>query len=159
MPEFDIMTLPGMAGAVALMEGGYSMAGASVAHRNLTFTVTDQHLKLLGAAQVKWSSEIDGTMFGSPIIDPRRPYGESDVIRSMIRILDYKMPWQTGSKKWDPEVDEIPDSTYNALEQLHSETEIALKICLNRQSFETGQFYWPEPGDPWLKVGEEDRTA
>jgi hypothetical protein len=130
------------------------MSSSSVAHRNTIFTVTDQHLRLLKAASVKPSSEIDGSMFGAPTIDPRRPYGDRDVYRSMIRILDYKMP-PNGSQKWDVETDEIPDATENALDQLHSEIEIVLKICLNRQSFETGQFYWPEPGEDWVKVGEK----
>jgi|SRR5665213_1008699 len=129
---------------------------STIEHRNPTFTIEQDHLKLLKASVIAWSSQWDGTMFGAACIDPKRPYGDRDVYRSMIRILGWKMPKVTklnvGSVEWDIEKDEIPFDTMNRLEQLHQETELALRICLSRGVFETGVFKWPEPGGEWKKV-------
>jgi hypothetical protein len=48
------------------------------------FTVTDEHLRLLRRAHVFW----DEAEFGAPSIDPKRPYGNSDVRGDMAEILD-----------------------------------------------------------------------
>lgn len=149
--------MPGLWQAMALMGGGGPSVSSTIATRPTTFTITPDHLKLLKASVIKWSSEIDGTLFGSAIIDPRRPYGDKDVYRSMVKILDFKLPFDT-KKDFDIETDDLPYQTENRLEELHQETQIALAICLNRQSFETGQFYWPEPpAVDWVKVGDRDK--
>jgi hypothetical protein len=129
---------------------------STIEHRNSTFTIKKDHLKLLKASVVAWSSQWDGTMFGAACVDPRRPYGDTDVYRSMVRILEMKMPKVTklnvGTREWDIEQDEIPFDEMNELEQIHQETEIALSICMSRGKFETGIFRWPEPGGEWEKV-------
>jgi len=129
----------------------------TIEHRSATFTVKSDHLKLLRASVVAWSSQWDGSMFGAACVDPRRPYGDVDVYRSMIRILDVKLNRVADIKTadwrdWDIETDEIPMEEMNRLEQLHQETEIALAICLSRGVFETGVFKWPEPGGKWEKI-------
>lgn len=48
-----------------------------------TFTVTDDHLKLLRRASVGWSD----CEFGAPEIDPKRPYGNSNVLGDIAEIL------------------------------------------------------------------------
>ena len=101
-----------------------------IEHRNATFTVKQDHLKLLKASVVSWTSRWDGSMFGAACIDPERPYGDQDVYRSMIRILDWKLNRGDEAERrlanWDIETDEIPFDEMNRLEQLHQETEIAL---------------------------------
>jgi hypothetical protein len=47
------------------------------------FTVTEDHLKLLRRAYIGW----DDCEFGAPGIDPKRPYGNSDVIGDIAEIL------------------------------------------------------------------------
>jgi hypothetical protein len=47
------------------------------------FTVTDDHLKLIQHAYTSW----DHCEFGAPEIDPKRPYGDTWVHFSMIKIL------------------------------------------------------------------------
>jgi hypothetical protein len=129
---------------------------STIEHRNPIFSVTRDHLKLLKSSVVAWSSQWDGTMFGAACVDPRRPYGDRDVYRSMLRILGWKMnrvaDLRTAEfRDWDIETDEIPIDEMNRLDQLHQETEIALRICLSRGEFETGIFRWPEPGGEWVK--------
>jgi hypothetical protein len=47
------------------------------------FTVTQDHLALLAEMETSW----DDCEFGAPEIDPKRPYGNSDVINDMRDIL------------------------------------------------------------------------
>ena len=153
MPQEPVVPTGAWQAAVMAAMGGSELVSSSIEHRNQTFTVTAQHLKLLRAATVAWSSQWrDDLDPGAPCIDPRRPYGDKEWARSMILILDYKMPNVKG-RAWT-EDDEIPDQQYNALEQIHQETEIALRICLNRGEFVSGTYYWPEPGEDWVEVGK-----
>ena len=145
--------MAGWQAAVMAAMGGSGLVSSTIEHRPSTFTIKENHLKLLRAAVVAWSSQWNGELFGAPCVDPRRPYGDQDVYRSMVRILDWPMPWKTGKKKFDIEKDEIPDDQVNLLEALHQETEVALRICLSIGTFETGTYEWPEPGKPWVKVG------
>jgi hypothetical protein len=125
------------------------------AHKDENFTVTERHLKLLRASRIAWSSQWDGTLYGAACVDPRRPYGSADVVRSMIRVLEWKMPNVKGHP-WDPETDDIPDNIYNTLEELHAQTEIVLRIAMDTGKFEAGHYYFPaKEGDPWRKVGEK----
>jgi len=48
------------------------------------FTVTDEHLRLLRRACVWW----DELEFGAPGIDPKRPYGNSNVFADIAEILE-----------------------------------------------------------------------
>lgn len=87
------------------------------------FEITDEHLKLLKNSNVVW----DSSEFGAPAIYSKKPYGNSDVINDIFKILEWN------------EVDDIENKTRQA-ERLHKETEIALQICLSNQKFETGMF-------------------
>jgi hypothetical protein len=49
----------------------------------MEFTLTENHLKLLQKMWVGWST----CEFGAPEIDPKRPYGNSDVIGDIHEIL------------------------------------------------------------------------
>ena len=48
------------------------------------FTVTDEHLQLFRRAHVFW----DEAEFGAPSINPKRPYGNSNVYADIAEILD-----------------------------------------------------------------------
>jgi hypothetical protein len=79
------------------------------------FTVTDEHLRLLRAAYVGW----DDMEFGAPSIDPKRPYGNSDVVADI--------------EVWEEENE-------RRLTQLHRDTETALQIVLVTGSFAAGTY-------------------
>lgn len=49
-----------------------------------TFLVTDDHLKLLTRTYFGYN---DGCEFGAPEVDPKRPYGNSDVYGDIAEIL------------------------------------------------------------------------
>lgn len=95
-----------------------------------TFTLTAQHVLLLSHMCVRW----DDCETGAPAIDPKRPYGNSDVFDDMREIL---------------KDEKISDGL---LWTLHKETEVALQIVLQSQSFKPGNFVCPEFGK-WRRVG------
>ena len=100
-----------------------------------TFTVKDEHIKLLKAARVRW----EDCEFGAPAIDCKRPYGNSDVYGDMAEILG---------------VPDEPES-YPELLKLHQELEIVLQILIDNLSIEVGTYKQNDrySDDLWRKVG------
>lgn len=95
------------------------------------FTVTDEHLTLLRHARVDW----DGCEFGAPAIDGKRPYGKSDVLRSMAELLhpEFKDMRSGAAMDW------LEDNA-DRLGRLHAETGVALQIALVTGEFRTGRY-------------------
>jgi hypothetical protein len=99
-------------------------------HRVTEFTVTDEHLRLLRLAHVFW----DEAEFGAPSINPKRPYGNSDVYRDMAEILDVpENEWEDEGRDWSL-------GTKWRFRRLHVETAIALQIALATGEFGTGRY-------------------
>lgn len=97
---------------------------------DLTFTLTDAHVKLLQRAFVRW----DDCEYGAPAIDPKRPYGNSDVEHDIAEILG-----------WEIQTDEDDDRFLTRLqvetaEIFHRETETALQIVLRTGSMAVGTY-------------------
>jgi len=92
------------------------------------FTVTDEHLRLLRHAHVFW----DEAEFGAPSINPKRPYGNSNVYGDIAEILELPEP------DWDDE-QRTADAEWRFL-RLHVETAIALQIALATGEFRTGRY-------------------
>lgn len=87
-----------------------------------SFTFTEQHRKLLQRMTVGWGSD----EFGAPEIDPKRPYGNSDVYRDMAEILGWP--------------DDLSEDQIRQLDQLHSETQTALEILLQHGMVIPGEY-------------------
>ena len=92
------------------------------------FTVTDEHLRLLRRAYVSW----EDAEFGAPSIDPKRPYGNSNVYGDIAEILGVP-----DSERTDEEPS--PEAEWRFL-RLHVESAIALQIALATGEFRTGRF-------------------
>jgi hypothetical protein len=105
----------------------------------MEFTLTENHLKLLQKMWVGWLP----CEFGAPEINPKRPYGNSDVIGDIHEIL-------TGTySSWEDISEEI-ENKYN---KLHKETETALQIVLSTQSFLPGRYRKIHPyGKDWERI-------
>ena len=82
------------------------------------FTVTENHLKLLRRAYVRWNS----VGHGAPEIDPERPYGSFDIESDLAEIVKN----YAGNR--------------GVLHALHLQTRIALQIILCTGRFETGTY-------------------
>ena len=92
--------------------------------RPTTFTLTESHIKLLRNMYISW----DGSEYGAPSVDPKRPYGNSWVEGDIHTIL-------TGETDFDLS-DELCEEYY----KLHNETEIALQIVIMSGKFQPGVY-------------------
>jgi hypothetical protein len=93
-----------------------------------TFVLKPEHITLLRQVNIGW----DDTEFGAPQIDPKRPYGNSDVLRDIASIL--------GLPGRDQDSYQFPPGQEAVMAKLHSETQTALAIVLQTGSFEPGTF-------------------
>jgi hypothetical protein len=101
-----------------------------VIYRIKEFTVTDEHLRLLRHAHVFW----DEAEFGAPSINPKRPYGNSNVYGDIAEILDVP------ETEWaDEDLNPSLDAEWRFL-RLHVETAIALQIALATGEFRAGRY-------------------
>ena len=80
-----------------------------------TFELTGDHLALLRAAWWRWEQVEQG----APAIDPKRPYGNSDVATDVIEILGWPEP---------AEDEQPPEATIKRALWLHAETLAALEV-------------------------------
>ena len=94
------------------------------------FTITGEHLRLLRSGYVTWQD----AEFGAPSIDPKRPYGNSDVYGDIAEILGVPR------SEWDDEdLGAVPDVAWRFV-RLHVETGLALQIALATGEFRTGRY-------------------
>ncbi len=93
------------------------------------FTLTEEHLKLLRAMFVTWWH----CETGAPAIDPKRPYGNSDVTGDIAEIIGI-VPIETDD---DPA---WPVGTSERCEKLHEETQTALQVVLATGRFRIGEY-------------------
>ena len=98
-----------------------------------TFELRKEHITLLSNMWVGWQY----CETGAPEIDPKRPYGNSDVLIDIHHIL-------TGES-----VDELDSSLEEKYEKLHKETETALQIILFTKSFKAGTYRLNGYGRSW----------
>ena len=109
------------------MSYGVSREQAIVFSRRETFVLKQGHLDLMKHMYVDWGN----CEFGAPAINCKRPYGDGDVLESIIKILlpaleDYG--------------DEMPQFIEEAAKKWHAEMLTALQIVLCTQQFRLGTY-------------------
>jgi hypothetical protein len=112
------------------------------------FEVTEQHLKLLQQQNVKFNR---WTEYGATEIDPKRPYGNSDVDGDILKIIGRQGDIDEGDGSFS-----CSQKLSNELYFIHVETVIALQICLQFTAFETGQYRRDGTWSDWEKCGDTD---
>ena len=90
------------------------------------FELTAQHLALLKAMYVEWWD----AETGAPGIDPKRPYGNSDVALDVADEIDYPYDNEKGLSE-DEEAEML---------QLHRETQYALQVFIQNAVLEPGKY-------------------
>ena len=95
------------------------------------FKLTADHIKLLRRANVGWND----AETGAPEIDPKRPYGNSDVAGDVCEILG----WRPEGCAGDDDGCYTEEQRDRAL-ALHRETETALQIILQMGEMTPGTF-------------------
>lgn len=95
------------------------------------FTLTAEHVALLKRMCVDWRDE---PYDGAPVINIKRPYGNSNVWRDVAEIIGLTpVEGDDGEKYW-------PEGTRERCMVLHRETDKALQVCLTAQTFEPGEY-------------------
>jgi hypothetical protein len=110
-----------------------------------TFTMLGVHLELLKRVYVDW----DRTEFGAPCVDPKRPYGNSDVLDDMAEILGLDVfTDRHGSRH-------LTENQEKFLRELHEQTETALQIVLRMLPgpVEIGRYEADKYEENWKWVG------
>lgn len=105
-----------------------------------TFTITEEHMKLARRMYVGWQN----CEFGAPEIDPKRPYGNSDVHGDIAEII--------GLKPSDDEDEPFTPNEVDVMDRLHKGMQLVLQIGLSTGSFEAGTYEGEEYGNKWRKV-------
>lgn len=107
------------------------------------FEIKEEHIKLLRKANVRYD---EYTEFGAPLIDPKRPYGNSDVYNDIAEILSIKRRnIEDGMKCFSP-------SQEKRMLDLHKETAMALQIILCVGVFEPGLYESEKYQCKWKKI-------
>lgn len=116
--------------------------------RNPTeFEVKEEHLKLLSRMYVYWD---DSAYDGAPVVNIKRPYGNSDVMSDIYEIVvpgaDHKPDefWDDFYESETPEMVKL----HEKLMQLHREMEQVVQITLNLagrgELITVGTYYRPQ---------------
>jgi hypothetical protein len=128
------------------------------------FRVTEDHLKLMKEMYVEWDDSY--AYYGSPMVDPKRPYGNGDVPNDVFEILVGRGQSQEVYDKlikFDREGDfvtgTLPDGrevTQEDLLKLHKQTAEALQVVLSTGEFKTGLYRTQRSYDrsSWARVDD-----
>lgn len=120
-----------------------------------TFTVTEDHLTLLRNAYVDW----DDMEFGAPRIDPKRPYGNSNVVGDIARLLYPDVVVELDDETAEDWLDENEDS----LTRIRRETQTVLQIAIATGEFRAGVYVRERYNSPWVRQdalpGQPDAEA
>lgn len=107
-----------------------------------TFLVTHEHLKLLRRMEIRW----EDCEYGAPAVDPKRPYGNSDVEDDIVEILG----WEYEEDEWDG----IPADIRGAAFDIHKEMQTVLQILVVNLHIYPGKYERPNPyGTDWSYSG------
>jgi len=120
------------------------------------FEIKDEHLKLLKEMNIRW----DDCEFGAPAVDSKRPYGNSNGVDDVARVIGYKKTKDT--IEFDEEYakdfvdinEYLEDSdwtqkAYDYLYNIHKDMEIVLQIVLSSLSFKKGIYIRDSEYSKW----------
>lgn len=103
------------------------------------FTMTRNHIKLLRGMYVGWND----CEFGAPEIDPKRPYGNSQVYTDIGETLGIEPEGGV------PDDREFTNEQRIKMDKLHAETQTALQIVLKTGEFKPGVYTCREYSIGW----------
>lgn len=117
-------------------------------------SVRPEHLILLRNANVSDA----GSYTGTPGLDPKRPFGNSDIEADMLELLlpdlyaRYRSELDTGDEDL---AEEMLGGLREDFRRLLAELTGVLQVCLDNQSFETGVFRRPRYSfaESWERLG------
>lgn len=115
------------------------------------FTVTENHIKLLERTYVGW---MDYAYDGAPGVNPKRPFGNSDVMRDVYEIIhDGKVPEGVDEDEfWEDFYDQEHPDLMTLFREMEYVVQIALQCAGRREAIEPVTYYRPELYDTRLWV-------
>jgi hypothetical protein len=118
--------------------------GEIMKKEQILFTLTKEHLELMRNMYWDWNL----AEFGAPTVDPKRPYGNSDVLDDMAKILNKKVVYDKEGM--------MQEELEEELERVHQETQTALQIVLTLRTFKPGVYKKQDEYDDqsWILVKE-----
>lgn len=111
-----------------------------------SFVVTEDHLKLVENMYVEY---YNGCEHGAPGVDPKRPYGNSDVYTDIAELLCIKPAIIIDEEDDEYEFD---DDQIALMDKLHQETATVIQIILKTKKFEPGEYECESYSINWEKV-------
>lgn len=94
------------------------------------FTLKPEHLLLIKNMYVGWQN----CEFGAPEIDPKRPYGNSDVEGDIAEILGLELFEDAGGEK------HLSEEQSKYINDLHRDTQTVLQIILRNCEIKCGEY-------------------
>lgn len=107
------------------------------------FEVKEDHLTLLDHACVSWND----MEFGAASIDPKYPYGDSQMEAGMAKILG--LPFE------NEDYEELSSENMDYVWSLHKEMKAVLEIGFHTRLFSKG-FYTKQFGEKWSAISEDE---
>lgn len=98
------------------------------------FNLTEDHLKLLRRMVVGWQD----CETGAPEIDPKRPYGNSDVSLDVAETLGWPIP--NAERMPSREYERAREALQDRAMRIHRETQTALDVVLRTGQFKAGLY-------------------
>lgn len=108
--------------------------------------ITEEHIKLLRSAVVSW----DDCEYGAPCIDPKRPYGNSNVEGDIAELLGWEYDDDAG----------LTEERSAEARDLHEETALVLQVILAMGEFPTpGRYVAPKYSTAWRRADGSSTAA
>jgi len=103
------------------------------------FTLTETHVRLIRSLVIDWEGD---DIWGAPVIDGKRPYGNSDIPKDVAEVLGIT---KDSEEDWT-------DAQLNQIADLHTSMETALQVVLSAGSFEPGEYKSELYSRSWYRV-------
>jgi hypothetical protein len=111
----------------------------------LDFTVTGQHLLLLGRLNWRWNGSLDEYWWGGAAVSQRRPYGDEDTFGNIAELID-KKAWQ---EALDGDYDAYRAANEPRFRRLHAEMFLVLEILCSTRQIRSGRWTRRTVVEPW----------
>lgn len=95
-----------------------------------TFELKNEHIMIARRLNIGWSDKY----FGTPYIDVKRPYQDSDVLMSIADIIGLDISLDDSGQRY------LTKEQKNFCEQLHREMHIAISVMLASADFKPGVY-------------------
>jgi hypothetical protein len=114
----------------------------------LDFTVTGEHLLLLGRLNWRWNGALDEHWWGGPAVSQRRPFGNEDVFGDIAELVD-RHAWQEARDDEDGDYDAYRAAHEARFRRLHTEMFLVLSILCETGQNRSGRWTRASVMHPW----------